>query len=166
MKQSIRKLRTAEHRLFELCKPVIDSYSEYIDYSEAKLEELRKGSYVFGPEAPGRIDHEMFMVTLHSLQTLLGSGWQYSHIFPKPRTLEAALKDVGVDEKYIAAEVNILNEYHEKARSLWIKDSELADKWVHVTYDTLLKKMFDGNELNEYEKLAFESAADVLSSDH
>ena len=156
-----RKLSTTEYRMLELCGNILNRYQKRLDEYERDVNSLNIP--VSWPNY--QIDRDGLHNSIMSLQLLLGEN-----CLPKgcqiPRTLEIALRDSGVNEENISAEIKRCGDYLQRAHELKAKSLDLHEHEVRATCDVLRSKRNRGEILTTEEKENLDRVCEILSADH
>ena len=152
---------TTEYRLLELCGNVLDGYQKRLE--EYKREVDDQNVPVSWPNY--QMDRDGLHNSIMSLQLLLGLDC-LPRTSPVPRTLEAALQDLGVNEEQITTEIKRCESYLQRANDL--KESSLGyfGRKVRATYDFYSEKKRRGETLTSEEKENLDRVCEILSADH
>lgn len=155
-----QKSSTIEWRVLDLCANILDGYQRRLEDYEQNLNCLNV--LISWPDY--QTDRDGLYNSIITLQLLLGvkcltCDCQY------PRTLESALRDSGVNEEDISAEIKHCEDSLQRARELKTKSLDLAGRVPRVTRDVLREKRMKGGILTTEERSALERAYDILS-DH
>lgn len=156
-----KKISLIEYRLFELCKNVLEGYQKKLEGYEREVDNLN----VPVSWANYQIDRDCLHNSIMSLQLLLGLDC-LPQMYPAPRTLEAALRYLGVDKGEIDSDINSCESYLQRANELKERSLELGERAREVTRDVLREKRMRGETLTTEEKNALERVYEILSADH
>ncbi len=156
-----RKLSTMEYRMLELCGNILDGYQKRLDEYEKQVDNLN----VPVSWSNYQIDRDSLYNSIMSLQLLLGLEC-LPRMCPTPRTLEAALRDSGVDEREIDSDIKSCESYLERAKELKEKSLDYFEKERRATYNFLREKRMSGEPLTSEEKERLDRICEVLSADH
>lgn len=156
-----RKISMMEYRVLELCGNILDGYQKRFDECERKVNSLNVP--VSWPDY--QIDRDGLHNSMMCLQLLLGENC-LPRGCPIPRTLEIALRDSGVNEEDISAEIKRCRDYMQRAHELKERSLELGERAREVTRDVLREKRMRGETLTTEEKNALERVYEILSADH
>lgn len=156
-----KKISLIEYRLFELCKNVLDGYQKKLEGYEREVDNLN----VPVSWANYQIDRDCLYNSIMGLQLLLGLDC-LPKMYPAPRTLEAALRDSGVDEREIDSDIKSCESYLERAKELKEKSLDYFEKERGATYNFLREKRMSGEPLTSEEKERLDRICEVLSADH
>jgi len=104
------KIGLIEYRLFELCKNVLDGYQKKLEGYEREVDNLN----VPVSWENYQIDRDCLHHSIMSLQLLLGFHC-LPQMYSAPRTLEAALRDLGVNEGEIDFDIKSCESYLQRA---------------------------------------------------
>lgn len=156
-----KKVRTIEYRAFELCKNVVDGF-------QARLEEYRKD--VDDKRVPVKWNGYSAQIdalenSIMMTQLLLGMKC-LPRDCQSPRTLETALRDVGVKESVIDATTKQCEEYRRKALALRNESLDLGDYATRVTLSVLNEKTRKGEKLTPEEDTALQRIYETLADEH
>ena len=152
---------TTEYRLLELCGNVLDGYQKRLEGYKREVD--NQNVPVSWPDY--QIDRYSLHNSIISLQLLLGLDC-LPRTSPVPRTLEAALQDLGVNEEQITTEIKRCESYLQRANDL--KESSLVyfDREIRGTYKFYREKRRRGETLTSKEKEHLDRICEILSADH
>ena len=152
---------TTEYRLLELCGNVLDGYQKRLEGYKREVDNQN----VPVSWKNYQIDRDSLYNSIMSLQLLLGLDC-LPRTSPVPKTLEAALQDLGVNEEQITTEIKRCESYLQRANDL--KESSLGyfGREVRATYDFYSEKKRRGETLTSEEKENLDRVCEILSADH
>ncbi len=156
----IKKISTLEYHTLQLCEKVMTAYEQELAACERELDHCRVPLSV-----PHSIGYDLAHDTVITLQILAGCKPAYRNQ-QKPRTLEEALRSVGIKDDVIHTEQQRCHDYLQKMETLMHKSQELADRNVQITYDVLTAKLNGGATLTPEEHKAYEWSLDVFAANH
>lgn len=156
----MKKTNTLEYQSLELCKNMIDGCEARLNGYELAL--AREELFYSWPGEDQ--DREGLLRATITLQVLL--GWEPPYRTQRPRTLEEALENSGLDAEMVRAEVKVCEEYHHKACELKEKRLLLGEKNFQLRYDVLAQKSRKGIILTEQERTALDNIYEILAADH
>ncbi len=156
-----KKISTIEYQLLELCGNVLDGYRKRLEEYERDVDNQN----VPVSWKNYQIDRDSLHNSIMSLQLLLGLD-----CLPKmctaPRTLEVALRDLGVNEEQINAEIKCCEDYLQRAHNLKERSLDYYQREIRTTYDFLRRKKKRGETLTLEEKENLDRVCEILSANH
>ena len=161
MTESELCMSTTEYRLLELCGNVLDGYQKRLE--EYKREVDDQNVPVSWPNY--QMDRDGLHNSIMSLQLLLGLDC-LPRTSPVPRTLEAALQDLGFNEEQITTEIKRCESHLQRAHDLKNRSLDYFDRERSATYDFLQGKKKKGEALTSEEKEHLDRICEILSADH
>ncbi|MBU1643713.1 MAG: hypothetical protein KKA62_04575 [Nanoarchaeota archaeon] len=156
-----KKSSTIEYHLLELCGNVLEGYQKRLERYEKEVDS--QNIPVSWPDY--QIDRDSLHNSIISLQLLLGLNC-LPKMCPTPRTLEAALREVGINDEQINAEFKRCESYLQRAKELKERSLDYSEKERRATYNFLREKRRRGEPLTSEEKECLDNICEILSADH
>lgn len=161
----MKKIGTVEYYALNLCEQIVQSYKSRVDDWKCVLEQEDAG-YPFPKHSLNKADHDGLKQTIFTLQHLLGYRVSYRKQ-PQPRSLEGALRSVGIeDQAVIDQEVQRANEYLKIAHEAKNSFIDLGEKVRQYTHEALITKSLRGENLTPEEIKLLNDLADIAISQH
>lgn len=156
----MKKIGTAEYSALNICEQVVRSYQSRVEHWE-RAWERGTTEYPFPNSSINDADRKALEQAIVTLQDLLGYQVLYRQQ-PQPRSLEDALRSVGVEDKAaIDKEVQRAKEYLQTAYGIENKALALDEKWIEYTHKALSAKSRI-EKLTEEERQLLNDLTDTL----